>query len=305
MWRKRLLGRETPGNTAGTWISAIVYLPVSVPDALLYVGDGHALQGDGELNGNALETSMEVEFTVDVLLGKRIPGSRVESATHIMAMGLGGSLDDAFRTATSNMAQWLTDEYKLTPSEVAQVLGTSAEYKVSEVADRNAGIVLKINKERLKSLANCEELKERERLSPIQKRQPAKSPRRRNAYNRNHRPPHSPMIRPLSLHGRLMPPRPHNGIIPCRIAIFDCGVRCELWNRGGSFSGLGRRPEIHLDKVASKTCHTPLSWPHSHGEAVDILWGISTHFDMPDRGTVIKGRFVVSKTVVQHEFVCD
>jgi acetamidase/formamidase len=134
---------------------ATVYLPVNVPGALLYVGDGHALQGDGELNGNALETSMEVEFTVDVMPGKRIPGPRVESPTHIMAMGLAGSLDDAFRGATANMAQWLTDEYKLTPSEVAQVLGTSAEYKVSEVADRNAGMVLKINKERLKALASA------------------------------------------------------------------------------------------------------------------------------------------------------
>jgi amidase len=134
---------------------ATVYLPVNVPGALLYVGDGHALQGDGELNGNALETSMDVEFTVDVIPGKRIQGPRVESATHIMAMGLAGSLDDAFRSATANMAQWLTDEYKLTPSEVAQVLGTSAEYKVSEVADRNAGIVLKINKERLKTLTSA------------------------------------------------------------------------------------------------------------------------------------------------------
>jgi amidase len=132
---------------------ATVYLPVSVPGALLYVGDGHAAQGDGELNGNALETSMDVEFTVDVIPGKRIMGPRVESATHIMAVGLEGSLDDSFRTATSSMAQWLTDDYKLTPSEVAQVLGTSAEYKVSEAADRNAGIVLKINKERLQSLA--------------------------------------------------------------------------------------------------------------------------------------------------------
>ncbi len=131
---------------------ATIYLPVSVPGALLYVGDGHAAQGDGELNGNALETSMDVEFTVDVIAGKRIQGPRVESATHIMAMGLAGSLDDAFRGATANMAQWLTDEYKLTPSEVAQVLGTSSEYKVSEVADRNAGIVLKINKEKLKPL---------------------------------------------------------------------------------------------------------------------------------------------------------
>jgi amidase len=134
---------------------ATVYLPVSVPGALLYVGDGHAAQGDGELNGNALETSMDVEFTVDVIPGKQGPGPRVESATHVMAMGLAGSLDDAFRRATANMAQWLTDEYKLTPSEVAQVLGTSAEYKVSEVADRNAGMVLKINKERLKALTSA------------------------------------------------------------------------------------------------------------------------------------------------------
>jgi acetamidase/formamidase len=134
---------------------ATVFLPVNVPGALLYVGDGHALQGDGELNGNALETSMDVEFTVDVIPGKRIPGPRVESGTHIMAMGLAGSLDDAFRGATANMAEWLTDEYKLTPSEVAQVLGTSAEYKVSEVADRNAGMVLKINKERLKALTSA------------------------------------------------------------------------------------------------------------------------------------------------------
>jgi amidase len=132
---------------------ATVYLPVNVPGALLYVGDGHALQGDGELNGNALETSMDVEFTVDLIPAKRLPGPRIESATHIIAMGLSGSLDDAFRSATDNMARWLTDTYKLTPSEVAQVLGTSAEYKVSEVADRNAGIVLKINKERLQGLA--------------------------------------------------------------------------------------------------------------------------------------------------------
>jgi hypothetical protein len=53
------------------------------------------------------------------------------------------------------MSAWLEDEYKLTPSEIAQVLGSAAEYKISEVADRNAGIVLKINKERLKGLASA------------------------------------------------------------------------------------------------------------------------------------------------------
>jgi amidase len=131
---------------------ATVYLPVSNPGALLYVGDGHAVQGDGELNGNALETSMDVEFSVGVIPSKRIGSPRVESATHIMVVGLAGSLDEAFREATANMAQWLMDDYKLTSSEVAQVLGTSAEYKVGEVADRNAGMILKINKERLANL---------------------------------------------------------------------------------------------------------------------------------------------------------
>jgi amidase len=131
---------------------ATIYLPVSNPGALLYFGDGHAVQGDGELNGNALETSMDVELTVDVIPGKWIRGPRVESATHIMAMGLGGSLEDALRGATGSMAAWLNEDYKLTPSEVAQVLGTASEYRISEVADRNAGIVLKISKERLKEL---------------------------------------------------------------------------------------------------------------------------------------------------------
>ncbi len=131
---------------------ATVYLPVNVSGALLYVGDGHAAQGDGEITGNALETSMDVEFTVDVIAGKHIPGPRVYSASHIMAMGLAGSLDDALREATSNMADWLANEYKLTPSEVAQILGSAAEYKVSEIADRNAGMVVKLSKDRLQSL---------------------------------------------------------------------------------------------------------------------------------------------------------
>ena len=134
---------------------ATVYLPVRAPGAMLYLGDGHAAQGDGELNGNALETSMDVEFTVDVISGKAVPGPRVESATHLMAVGLDGSIDEAFRDATTNMANWLTDKYELTPSEVAEVMGTSAEYKVSEVADRNAGVVVKINKERLTGLATA------------------------------------------------------------------------------------------------------------------------------------------------------
>jgi acetamidase/formamidase len=126
-----------------------VYLPVGQPGALLYVGDGHAIQGDGELNGNALETSMDVEFSVDVVRAKSIPGPRVENAEYIMAMGLEGSLDDAFKEATSALADWLESDYGLTGPEVAMLLGVTVEYEVSEVADRNAGIVAKIPKKYL------------------------------------------------------------------------------------------------------------------------------------------------------------
>ena len=135
---------------------ATVYLPVSNPGALLYLGDGDALQGDGELNGNALETSMDVEFTVDVIRDKRISGPRVETAATIMTVGYMGSLDDAFREATSAMATWLMDDYKPNPSELAQFLGATAQYKISEVADRNSGVVLRINKSILKTLNRTE-----------------------------------------------------------------------------------------------------------------------------------------------------
>ena len=128
---------------------ATVYLPVNQPGALLYVGDGHALQGDGELNGNALETSMEVEFTVDVISSKPMMTPRVESATHIMTVGWGGTLEDALRSATSSLGQWLEQDYRLTPSEIAIVLGSSVEYNISEVADRNAGVAAKLRKDRL------------------------------------------------------------------------------------------------------------------------------------------------------------
>jgi acetamidase/formamidase len=137
-------------NAAGE--GATVYLPVSNPGALLYFGDGHAAQGDGELNGDALETSLDVEVTVDVIPGKSVPSPRIESTVQWIAMGLAGSIDDAFRAATANMAAWLEERYTLTPSEIAQVLGTSSQYHVSEVADRNAGVVLAIDKDRLRGL---------------------------------------------------------------------------------------------------------------------------------------------------------
>lgn len=128
---------------------ATVFLPVAQPGALLYFGDGHALQGDGELNGNALETSLDVEISVDVVREKCLAGPRVESAEYLMAMGLGGSLDEAFREAGSALAEWLQQDYKLTGPESAILLGATIEYQISEVADRNVGVVAKVLKKYL------------------------------------------------------------------------------------------------------------------------------------------------------------
>jgi acetamidase/formamidase len=130
-----------------------VYLPVSQPGALLYLGDAHAAQGDGETSQYALETSMEVEFTVDVLHGRAPPLTpRVESPTHLMALGQGGSLEDALRSATQGMTQWLEQEHGLTLSESAQVLGSSVQYVIANLAGRGVGVVAKLEKARLEGL---------------------------------------------------------------------------------------------------------------------------------------------------------
>ena len=129
-----------------------VFLPVSVAGGLLYLGDAHAAQGDGELNGRGLETSMDVEIRVELLRRSPIPAPRVESSTHVMTMGLGHSLDDSLRKATTHMVDWLMARHALTLSEVSQILGTSAEYRVSVVVGSSAGIVIKVHKDRLRGL---------------------------------------------------------------------------------------------------------------------------------------------------------
>jgi len=129
-----------------------VFLNVTQPGALLYLGDGHAAMGDGETTEWALETSMDVEFSVDVIKQRFIATPRVETATHYAAIGIAGSVDQALRRATSGMVQWLQQDYQLTISEAALVLGSSAEYKVAEIADRDAGVVLQLRKNLLKGI---------------------------------------------------------------------------------------------------------------------------------------------------------
>ncbi len=123
-----------------------VYLPVYQEGALLFVGDGHALEGDGELNGDALETSMDVEFTVNLIRGKSTQGPRFESDEYLMASGIAGSLQEALQQATTELARWLEGDYKLSANESAIVLGTSVRYDIAEVVDPQVHIVAKVSK---------------------------------------------------------------------------------------------------------------------------------------------------------------
>lgn len=130
-----------------------VYLPVYQPGALLYFGDAHALQGDGETSQYALETSMDVEISVDVIHGKTVQMPRVESPTQIMALGQAGSIDEATRAATAGLVKWLEQDYGLTVSEAAQVLGSSVHYSVANLAGRSVGVAASLDKALLSKLA--------------------------------------------------------------------------------------------------------------------------------------------------------
>ena len=123
-----------------------IYLPVFHDGALLFMGDGHAAQGDGELTGDALETSMEFEFTVDVIPEKSVGTPRAENAEYLMAIGIGGSLDQALQRATTEMARWLEGDYKLNSTESAMILGFAVKYDVADLVGTQVSIVAKIPK---------------------------------------------------------------------------------------------------------------------------------------------------------------
>ncbi|MBV9158841.1 MAG: acetamidase/formamidase family protein [Acidobacteriaceae bacterium] len=129
-----------------------VFLPVYVPGALLFVGDGHALQGDGELAGDALETSMDVEFTVNIEPGAELDAPRFENDEFVMFGGIGNSLQEALQRATTAMSQYLASRYKLNPAEIAIVLDTATKYDIAEVVDPEVHIVAKLPRKALEGL---------------------------------------------------------------------------------------------------------------------------------------------------------
>jgi acetamidase/formamidase len=129
-----------------------LYLPVSHPGALLFLGDGHAAQGDGELTGDALETSMDFEFTVDVIRGRNFGHPLAENSEFLISIGIGGSLDQGLQQATSGMVRWLERDYGLNANEAAMLLGFAVKYDVVDLVGTQVSIAAKLPKTALASL---------------------------------------------------------------------------------------------------------------------------------------------------------
>ena len=123
-----------------------VYLPVFHPGALFYFGDGHALQGDGEVCGSGLETSMEVAFRFGLRKGKTIAWPRFEDAEHIMVAGSARPLSDALRIAFVELIAWLVEEHGFGKADAYQVVSQLAVVRVAQMVDPLYTVVAKFPK---------------------------------------------------------------------------------------------------------------------------------------------------------------
>jgi acetamidase/formamidase len=123
-----------------------VYFPVFVPGALFFLGDGHAVQGAGEIAGTGVEVSCDLQFTVDLQKRRRLNWPRGETPTHIFTAGNARPLDQALQHATTEMARWLQEEYGLTPIHAQTLLGQVVDYEIGNVFDPAYTMICKLEK---------------------------------------------------------------------------------------------------------------------------------------------------------------
>jgi acetamidase/formamidase len=146
------IGTMTSGQHGGNmdyrgFVAGVTaYLPVFVPGALFCLGDGHAIQGDGEIVGTGIETSFEVQFTVRVIKGKKIGWPRGENADYIFTAGNARPLDQALQHATTEMVRWLMADYGLNAVEASTLLGQCVEYEVGNIYDPAYTMICKVPK---------------------------------------------------------------------------------------------------------------------------------------------------------------
>ncbi len=129
-----------------------VYLPVSAPGALFHLGDGHAVQGDGEIVGTGVEISFDVTFSVDLVKNAGVGWPRGENETHIFTAGNARPLDQCVQHATSEMLRWLEGDFGLDAVSAHQLLGQCVEYDMGNVFDPAYTMVCKMRKDLLAHL---------------------------------------------------------------------------------------------------------------------------------------------------------
>jgi len=119
---------DYPRIKAGT----IVYLPVLVEDAYLFIGDGHALQGAGEINGNGVETSFDISFSVQIgKMGLNYPAG--EDAQFIYTIGIARPLEQAVRIAIEEMERWLINHYSLNQDQAGILMGELVNFEIGNM----------------------------------------------------------------------------------------------------------------------------------------------------------------------------
>lgn len=153
--RKEAIAASTPGNFGGNMdyahlgVGAKVTLPVFESGALLFLGDGHARQGEGEVAGTGLETSMDVEITVELIKKKQVGWPRLENATHVMALGSSRALLEAMQHSSAEMQRILMEDYGLSERGAQTFMGQAVEYEIANVVDPAFTVVAKMRKDLL------------------------------------------------------------------------------------------------------------------------------------------------------------
>jgi acetamidase/formamidase len=122
--------------TAGSTL----YLPVHVPGALFMTGDGHAAQGDGEVDLTAIETSMTGTFRLEVIKGKTLAWPRAETPTHWICVGLHENLDEAMKIAIRETVKFLAEEKGLAREDAYALASIAIDFEVTQVVDQVKGI---------------------------------------------------------------------------------------------------------------------------------------------------------------------
>jgi len=123
-----------------------LYLPVHVKGALFQVGDGHAGQGDGEVDITALETSLIGTFQLIVRKDMHLKWPRAETPTHYMTMGLNEDLGEATRSAIREMIDYLVTERHLSRDDAYMLASVAADLSITELVDGNKGVHMMIPK---------------------------------------------------------------------------------------------------------------------------------------------------------------